>query len=75
VYALGRLAQGEEEPDIEPIRDKLTRIRERDASAYVRDVAREVLVALRQAHHEAQDTALEGEGAIEEVPAPVPEIL
>jgi HEAT repeat protein len=62
VYALGQLARGEEVPEVEPIRETLTRIREGDASAYVRDAAREALVAL------------EGEEIIE-VPAPVPEPL
>lgn len=46
VYALGRLAQGEEGPEVKPIRETLTRIREEDTSAYVRDTAREALVAL-----------------------------
>ena len=46
VYALGQLARGEEGPEVEPIRETLTRIREGDASAYVRDAAREALVAL-----------------------------
>ena len=69
VYALGQLARGEEGPDIVPIRETLTRIREEDASAYVRDAAREALVALegpvcRQAREE-----------IIEVPTPIPEPL
>ena len=46
VYALRELARGEEGPEVEPIRETLTRIREGDASAYVRDAAREALVAL-----------------------------
>jgi HEAT repeat protein len=46
VYALGQLARGEEGPDIVPIREALTRIREEDNSAYVRDAAREALVAM-----------------------------
>jgi hypothetical protein len=58
VYALGQLARGEEGPEVEPIRETLTRIREEDASAYVRDAAREALVAL------------EGEEIIE-VPTPI----
>ena len=62
VHALGRLARGEEGPEVEPIRETLTRIRQGDASAYVRDAAREALVAL------------EGEEIIE-VPTPVPEPL
>ena len=62
VYALGQLARGEEGPEVEPIRETLTRIREEDASAYVRDAAREALVAL------------EGEEIIE-VPTPIPEPL
>jgi len=62
VYAMGRLAQGEEGPEVKPIRERLARIREEDASAYVRDAAREALVAL------------EGEETIE-VPTPIPEPL
>ncbi len=62
VHALGQLARGEEGPEVEPIRETLTRIREGDASAYVRDAAREALAAL------------EGEEIIE-VPTPVPEPL
>ena len=62
VHALGRLARGEEGPEVEPIRETLARIRQGDASAYVRDAAREALVAL------------EGEEIIE-VPTPVPEPL
>jgi HEAT repeat protein len=62
VYALGRLAQGEEGPDIVPIREKLAHVREEDASAYVRDAAREALAALRPAQdvalRPAQDVAL-----------------
>jgi HEAT repeat protein len=46
VHALGRLARGEEGPDVEPIRETLARTREEDASAYVRDAAREALFAL-----------------------------
>lgn len=46
VHALGRLARGEEGPEVKPIRERLARIREEDASAYVRDAAREALVAL-----------------------------
>lgn len=46
VHALGRLARGEEGSEVEPIRETLTRILEEDASAYVRDAAREALVAL-----------------------------
>jgi HEAT repeat protein len=77
VYALGRLAQGEKGPDIVPIREKLAYTQEEDASAYVRDAAREALAALRQtrrqAQDRAQDTALEGEGT--EVPTPILELL
>jgi HEAT repeat protein len=62
VHALGRLALGEEGPEVEPIRETLARIREGDASAYVQDAAREALVAL------------EGEETIE-VPTPLPEPL
>jgi hypothetical protein len=62
VHALGRLARGEEGLEVEPIREMLTRIREGDASAYVRDAAREAL------------GALEG-GETIEVPTPVPEPL
>jgi HEAT repeat protein len=62
VHALGRLARGEEGPEVEPIRETLARIREGDASAYVRDAAHEALVAL------------EGEEIIE-VFTPVPEPL
>ena len=58
VYALGQLARGEEGPEVVPIRETLTRIQEEDASAYVRDAAREALVAL------------EGEEIIE-VPTPI----
>jgi HEAT repeat protein len=47
VYALGQLARGEEGPDIVPIREALTRIREEDDSAYVRDATREALVAMK----------------------------
>ena len=61
-HALGQLARGEEGPEVELIRETLTRIREEDASAYVRDAAREALVAL------------EGEEIIE-VSTPVPEPL
>jgi hypothetical protein len=43
---LGRLARGEQGPEVKPIRETLTRIREGDASAYVRDAAHEALVAL-----------------------------
>ncbi len=46
VHALGRLVRGEEGPEVKPIRERLARIREEDASAYVRDAAREALVAL-----------------------------
>jgi hypothetical protein len=60
VHALGQLARGEEGPEVEPIRETLARIREGDASAYVRDAAREVL------------SALEGE---EKVSTPVSELL
>jgi hypothetical protein len=60
VHALGRLARGEEGPEAKLICEALTRIREGDASAYVRDAAREALVVL------------EGE---ERVPTPVPEPL
>jgi HEAT repeat protein len=60
VHALGRLARGEEGPEAKPICEALTRIREGDASAYVRDAAREALIAL------------EGE---EKVPTPVSEPL
>jgi len=74
VHALGRLARGEQGSEVKPIREMLARIREGDASAYVRDTAREALVALRQAlrqaQDEAQDTALE-----DKVPTPVPEPL
>ena len=62
VYALRELARGEEGPEVEPIRETLARTREEDASAYVRDAAREALVAL------------EGEEIIR-VPTPVPEPL
>jgi HEAT repeat protein len=62
VHALGRLVRGEEGPEVEPIRETLARIREGDVSAYVRDVAREALVAL------------EGEEIVE-VPTPVSEPL
>ena len=62
VHALGRLARGEEGPEVEPIRETLACIREGDASAYVQDAAREALVAL------------EGEETIE-VPTPLPEPL
>ena len=62
VHALGQLARGDEGPEVEPIRETLARIREGDASAYVRDAAHEALVAL------------EGEEIIE-VPTPVPEPL
>ena len=62
VYALRELARGEEGPEVEPIRETLARTREEDASAYVRDAAREALVAL------------EGEEIIK-VPTPVPEPL
>jgi HEAT repeat protein len=62
VHALGQLARGEKGPEVEPIRETLTRVREGDASAYVRDAAREILVAL------------EGEEIIE-VPTPAPEPL
>jgi HEAT repeat protein len=62
VHALGRLVRGEEGPEVVPIRGTLTRIWQEDASDYVRDAAREALVAL------------EGEEFIE-VPAPVPEPL
>ncbi len=62
VHALVRLARGEEGPEVEPIRETLTRIQEGDTSAYVRDAAREALVAL------------EGEEIIE-VPTPVSEPL
>jgi HEAT repeat protein len=62
VHALGRLARGEEGPEVEPIRERLARIREEDASAYVRDAAREAL------------GALEGEGIVEFL-APAPEPL
>jgi HEAT repeat protein len=49
VHALGRLARGEGGPKVKAIRETLTRIREGDASAYVRDAAREALVALEGA--------------------------
>jgi hypothetical protein len=62
VHALGRLARGEEGPEVEPIRETLARIREEDASAYVRDAAHEALVAL------------EGEEGLETTP-PVLELL
>lgn len=62
VHALGRLALGEEGPEIEAIRETLARIREEDASAYVRDAAREALVALEDEE-------------IVEVPTPAPEPL
>ena len=62
VYALRELARGEEGPEVEPIRETLARTREEDASAYVRDAAREALVAL------------EGEEIIK-VPTSVPEPL
>jgi HEAT repeat protein len=47
VYALGQLGRGEQGPEVKPIRETLTRIREGDASAYVRDAAREALVVLK----------------------------
>jgi hypothetical protein len=47
VHALGQLARSEQSPEVKPIRETLTRIREGDASAYVRDAAREALVALK----------------------------
>ena len=62
VHALGQLARGEEGPEVKPIRETLARIWEGDASAYVRDAAREALAAL------------EGEEIIE-VLTPVPEPL
>ena len=62
VHALGQLARGEEGPEVKPIRETLARIWEGDASAYVRDAAREALAAL------------EGEEIIE-VPTPAPEPL
>ena len=62
VHALGQLARGEEGPEVKPIRETLARVREGDASAYVRDAAREALAAL------------EGEEIIE-VLTPVPEPL
>lgn len=46
VHALGQLTRGEEGPQVEPIRETLTRIREEDVSAYVRDAAGEALAAL-----------------------------
>jgi HEAT repeat protein len=46
VHALGQLGRGEQGPEVKPIRETLTRIREGDASTYVRDAAREALVAL-----------------------------
>ena len=46
VHALGRLARGEEGPEIKPIREVLAPIREEDTSAYVRDAAREALASL-----------------------------
>jgi HEAT repeat protein len=61
VYALRELARGEEGPEVEPIRETLARIQEEDASAYVRDAAREALVSL--------------EGEEIKVPTPVPEPL
>ena len=63
VHALGRLALGEEGPEVEPIRETLARVREGDTSAYVRDAAREALVAL------------EGGEEIIEVPTPISEPL
>ena len=62
VHALGQLARGEKGPEVKPIRETLARVREGDASAYVRDAAREALAAL------------EGEEIIE-VLTPVPEPL
>jgi HEAT repeat protein len=62
VHALGRLARGEKGPEVEPIRETLDCIREGDASAYVRDAAREALVALED------EKIIEG-------PIPVPEPL
>ena len=47
IHALGRLTRGEEGPEVEPIRETLVRLREEDASAYVRDAAREALSALK----------------------------
>lgn len=62
VHALGQLARGEGGPEAEVIRETLTRIRERDASTYVRDAAHEALAAL------------EGEVVIE-APTPISELL
>ncbi|MDH4208657.1 MAG: HEAT repeat domain-containing protein, partial [Anaerolineae bacterium] len=62
VHALGQLARGEGGPEAEVIRETLTRIRERDASTYVRDAAHEALAAL------------EGEEIIE-APTPISELL
>jgi HEAT repeat protein len=59
VYALGQLARGEEGPEVKPIRETLTRIREGDASAYVRDAAREALVALEGEDIEVSTRILE----------------
>ena len=59
---LGRLARGEEGPEVELIHETLACVREEDASAYVRDAAREAL------------GTLEGEGIVE-FPAPTPEPL
>ncbi len=46
VHALGQLARGEEGSEVELVRETLVHIREGDASAYVRDAAREALVTL-----------------------------
>jgi HEAT repeat protein len=59
VYALGQLARGKEGPEVKPIRETLTRIREGDASAYVRDAAREALVALEGEDIEVSTRILE----------------
>ena len=74
VHALGRLARGEQGPEVKPIRETLSRIREKDASAYVRDVAREALGALRRARPVGGLSEAEISEA-EKAPTPVPEPL
>ena len=62
VHALGQLVRGEGGPETEVIREILIRIREGDASTYVRDAAHEALAAL------------EGEEGIQ-APTPISELL
>jgi HEAT repeat protein len=62
VHALGQLVRGEGGPETELIREILIRIREGDASTYVRDAAHEALAAL------------EGEEGIQ-APIPISELL